>query len=73
MAAKRARKQPAQELDPAVAQMVAQHTRRFARDIRLMTDPGFLELNRRALEGVERGDPTISWEEFRRRHPFPRT
>lgn len=73
MAAKKARKQLEKGLDPAVAEIVARHTQRFVRDIRLMTDPEFLELNRRALEGVARGDPTISWEEFRRRHPFPRT
>lgn len=72
MAAKKARKQAEEGLDPAVAQMVARHTQRFARDIRLMTDPEFLELNRRGLEEIASGKPGISWEEFQRRHPFPR-
>jgi hypothetical protein len=72
MAAKRMRKQEEKELDPAVAQVVARHAMRFARDVRLMTDPEFLDLNRRGLESIARGEPGTPWEEFLRQRQLPR-
>ena len=72
MVAKKTRKQTEKELDPAVAQIVARHAIRFARDVRMMTDPEFLDVNRRGLESIARGEPGTPWEEFLRQRQLPR-
>jgi hypothetical protein len=53
------------ELDPALAQVIARRAIVFARDLAVMTHPEFLEATREGLEEQRRGEG-IPWEEVLR-------